>query len=638
MSGTRELIRKQVPLLLAAAVMGGLVLIGRWDFPIFHSLAELFSIIVAAAIFMLAWNGRRFLDNDYLLFLGIAYLFIGGLDLLHTMAYKGVGFFPGRGSNLPTQLWVSARYLESISLLTAPVFLVRRLRPALAFGSFAAVFAAVALFTLQWRFFPICYVEGKGLTSFKIVSEYVVCGILTAALAVLFGQRRRLDPRVWRLLAGSIVMTIASEITFTHYVSVFGWANLIGHLLKLGSFFLLYQALIATALIRPYQLLFRDLKGSQQELRGERDFISAVLDTAAALVVVLDRDGRIVRFNRACERATGYSFQEVQGKCLWELLLDPGEIEPAKAHFAELRAGRFPGEHEHLWVARDGTRRTIAWTNAALPDESGNVAFIISTGLDVTERKRAERQLQELNATLEQRVAERTSVIEQRAVQLRALAAELTQAEQRERRRLAGLLHDHLQQLLVGARFGLDTLKSRLREQPLRDSLRQVDELLAQSIGASKSLASELSPPILYDGGLAAALEWLGEQMRERHGLTVRVRADERADPAAEDVAVLCFQAVRELLFNVVKHARTDAAEVSMSPVDGRSLRIVVADRGAGFDASAGHGRGENLGLFGIRERIESIGGQVEIDSAPGRGTRVTLQAPLRQAATNQEP
>jgi PAS domain S-box-containing protein len=136
-------------------------------------------------------------------------------------------------------------------------------------------------------------------------------------------------------------------------------------------------------------------------LRQERDFISAVLDTAGALVVVLDREGRILRFNRACERTTGYSFDEVRGKLLWDLFLIPEEVEPVKAVFEELQAGQFPNEYENRWVTKRGDRRLIAWSNTALLGADGTAEYVIGTGIDVTERRQAEQALRTAHDELE---------------------------------------------------------------------------------------------------------------------------------------------------------------------------------------------------------------------------------------------
>ncbi len=237
------------------------------------------------------------------------------------------------------------------------------------------------------------------------------------------------------------------------------------------------------------------------------------------------------------------------------------------------------------------------------------------------ERKQAEQELKALNETLEQRVAERTAVATRRAAQLQALAAELTRTEQRERRRLAQILHDDLQQLLYAARLNLGALQGCAASGPHAEELiARVDELLSQSIARSRSLTVQLSPPVLYETGLAAALEWLGRHVQETLGLVVDVEAAAGAEPESEDLRILLFEATRELLFNVVKHAGTGRAHVSSSTAADGCVRVVVSDQGAGFDPArptAGDRAGGGFGLFSIRERLELSGGRMEVPPPP---------------------
>jgi signal transduction histidine kinase len=247
------------------------------------------------------------------------------------------------------------------------------------------------------------------------------------------------------------------------------------------------------------------------------------------------------------------------------------------------------------------------------------------------ERKRADEEIRKLNADLERRVAERTAVAEQRADQLRALTSELILAEQRERRRLAALLHDHLQQLLYAARLGVGGLTRRVQDQELHASLERVDDLLLQSIEASRSLTVELSPPILYNGSSPALLEWLGHHVEETYGLGVEVEVDSELEVPSEETRILLYQVVRELLFNVVKHAQVKRARVRMARHDDRQVGIVVSDEGVGFDPTKRQTCGvcaTGMGLFGIAERLQQVGGRMEVDSAPGAGTRVTVLFP----------
>jgi signal transduction histidine kinase len=241
------------------------------------------------------------------------------------------------------------------------------------------------------------------------------------------------------------------------------------------------------------------------------------------------------------------------------------------------------------------------------------------------------RQLASLNQTLEQRVAQRTAEAVERAQKLRLLSSELSLAEERERRRIAQVLHDDLQQMLMAAQLHLRSLDKTENAAKRTEIIRNIQNMLERSFNLTRSLSVELSPPVLHDHGLAAALEWLAAQARKHHGAKVSVDANSSANPKAIDVRVFLFQAVRELLLNAVKHAPGSPVHIVMKGVGSSKLRVTVSDRGPGFDPATLDRQGiqlGGLGLFSIRERMASFGGRFRIDSALGRGTRITLAAP----------
>lgn len=261
---------------------------------------------------------------------------------------------------------------------------------------------------------------------------------------------------------------------------------------------------------------------------------------------------------------------------------------------------------------------------------------------EIRERKQAETalrdseaRLRELAATLEAQVAVRTAESDARAAQLKALALELITAEEGERRRVAQVLHDSIQQRLAAAKLRLNMIQGRISDVALLQQVRQTCELLDESMEESRSLTSQLSPLVLYELGLGAALLWLGQRMQTQHGLVVEVQAAPDANPGREETAVLLFHAVRELLFNVTKHAGVAEARVILDRTD-NGIRVRVEDPGRGFD-SAGATTPDvtkgTFGLFSIWERLEAIGGHLTIESAPGRGTCVSLLAPDTLAA-----
>ncbi len=261
-----ELTSRYVPFIFYGLVLFGLYLTSLYSYTLLHSLVEIFSIVIGCSIFIVAWNSRKRLDNAFLLFLGTAYLFVSFIDLIHTLAYKGLAVFPGYDANLPTQLWIAARYCQSLSLFVSPLFLRRKLNVYLAFGVYTAVIA-VLIAAIFANIFPSCYVEGVGLTPFKKISEYIISVILLASIGVLLYKRRSFDPNVLQWLIASLVLTIGSELAFTFYVSVYGLSNLIGHFFKLIAFYLIYIAIVEMGLEKPQRLLFQDLKQREKALQ-----------------------------------------------------------------------------------------------------------------------------------------------------------------------------------------------------------------------------------------------------------------------------------------------------------------------------------------------------------------------------------
>lgn len=248
-----------------------LSIISLLNYPLFHAIAELFSIVVAYGIFMIAWNSRLFRKDGYLLFLGVAYAFVGTFDLMHTITFDGIGAYKPDGKNLTVQLWIVSRYLESVSLLIAPLFLKKTIRPnrVISYYLFIVLMIITSMFLLD--IFPVAFIENGGITPFKKYSEYIICMILAASIYHHVLNRNSFDDYVLRYLIYSISLTILSELSFTLYINIFGFFNFIGHMLKLASFYLIYKAVIYTGFQNPYNLMFRDLKIRELELKKAHD-------------------------------------------------------------------------------------------------------------------------------------------------------------------------------------------------------------------------------------------------------------------------------------------------------------------------------------------------------------------------------
>jgi PAS domain S-box-containing protein len=252
------------------------------NFLLFHSLTEMFSVAVAFAIFILVWNTRLLLDNNFFLIVGVSYLFIGSLDLTHTLAYKGMGVFSTGDTNLPTQLWVAGRFLESITFLIAPFFINRKVKVNWVVLAYVAAFIVLNGSIFYWEIFPVCFVEGTGLTPFKKISEYIVSIVLLVSILEIFQKKEVFDRLALRYMIASIIITIITELVFTLYLDAYGVVNFIGHYLKVVSFYLIYKAIVDTSIRRPYDIIFRNLKQKERDLTESevkyRSMMEALID------------------------------------------------------------------------------------------------------------------------------------------------------------------------------------------------------------------------------------------------------------------------------------------------------------------------------------------------------------------------
>jgi len=385
-------------------------------------------------------------------------------------------------------------------------------------------------------------------------------------------------------------------------------------------------------------------KEAQEELSKQRDFLRNTIEALNHPFYVINAEDYSVEMaNSAAD------FGPLSG-CRPCYALTHGRSEPCRGedHPCPVVAVKGEGKPfvvEHVHTDRNGHRRDVEVHAHPVFDNEGKVARVIEYSLDITERKRAEEALRQAHSELEIRVAERTEdlvteIAERKQAetqllvyqgQLRSLASELTLIEERERRHIAVDLHDRVGQTLAVVQMKLDALTSSPLGAGQREALDEVSSLIRQTGEDIRSLTFELSPPVLYELGLEAAIEWLAEQFEAQHGLRIEVIDDRQPKPLDEDVRTLIFRAVRELLVNVVKHARADTARVSLLR-EGDSIRAEVADDGIGFDASQpvtpNHLTG-GFGLFSVRERLDSIGGSFEIDLVSDHGTRVLLVAPL---------
>jgi signal transduction histidine kinase len=271
--------------------------------------------------------------------------------------------------------------------------------------------------------------------------------------------------------------------------------------------------------------------------------------------------------------------------------------------------GKPTGPDEFTLTRKDGS--TVAVEIRTFPVRIGDQVLSLGIGRDISARKKAEKKL-----------------LEHRA-QLKSLASELSLTEERERHRLATDLHDHISQALVFSRIKLQELHASVSSAEIAGPLEEACDNLDQIIQDTRTLTFDLSSPILYELGFEAAVsEWLEEQIRQKHGIKTQFEDDGLPKPLEDDIRVLLFRNVRELLINIVKHANAQNVKVSLRRIS-QQIYVSVEDDGIGFNPAEVASKA-GFGIFSIRERLEQLAGHLEIESEPGRGSNITMAAPLK--------
>ncbi len=272
-----------------------------YSYLLFHTIAELFSIVIAFGVFAIGWNTRKNIESSLFLILGVSLLYIGLIDLIHTLAYKGMGIFVGYDANLPTQLWIAARYLQAGSFLMAFILIYKKINPNHLVIGYTGVTTLLVLLIFN-RIFPDCYIEGIGLTPFKIISEYIIIGILLVSIWTSYKRRKELNLPMFHLIVLSIISTIVSELAFTFYIGVYDLSNLIGHIFKIISFYLIYLAIVQKGLEDPLHTLFTKLKKSEETLKESENKFRLTFENASDAIIWVDTiTGNIINCNHTAE-------------------------------------------------------------------------------------------------------------------------------------------------------------------------------------------------------------------------------------------------------------------------------------------------------------------------------------------------
>lgn len=354
-------------------------------------------------------------------------------------------------------------------------------------------------------------------------------------------------------------------------------------------------------------------KHAEEALINSEMRYRTIFENTATATIIVEADMTIVLANKQFEELTGFLRSDVEGKKNWREFIHPDDLDKVYGFDQkdELLLPLPMNGHEFRMINRRGDALYVLASIAAIPSTTKKVLSL----RDITERLLAEKKLLANNEML------------------RSLSSELVMTEERERRRIAVDLHDNIGQTLAMTKIKLNALQEQVSHSELSAPLAEILEMVDESIRQTRSLTRELSPPVLYELGLVQALEWLGEQFYNQHGLRIALTHDLKAGKIDEDVQIFLYRSIRELLFNIVKHARAKKVHIALQK-SGGNIRITVRDNGIGFDISGLDPifkKGGGFGLLSIRERLNYLGGSLEIDSGKGGGTSIKMIVPQKK-------
>lgn len=411
-------------ILVGISVFCALYLVSRYSYAVFQSLVESFTLFIACGVFLITWNTRRVLGNNYLLFIGISFLFVGTLELLSSVVFFGSDASGGYDANVVAQLRIATRHIHSISFLAATFYLKRRLNAGWLFLALAVFTTFVLISIFRLDIFPDCFVEGTGLTPFNRWSEYVIVSAFFVCILVLFRHRSLFNSGVFGRIVTSIVFSIAADLTLTLYSQPGDKMSVFGDMFEMLGFYFIYEAVIATGLTNPRDLLLHDLKHSESQLRS-------IAVTAGDAIVCVDKNGDVTFWNPSAERMFGYTTEELMGRSLIPLIPERyrGLHREGLSRFPETNENAFIGKTLEIeGLRKDGTEFPVEISLTSW--ESEGQWFFTAVARDITERLNVRKKLVSSHAELEDTVRKRTSELLIRSEKLKREMEERVRAEE----------------------------------------------------------------------------------------------------------------------------------------------------------------------------------------------------------------
>ncbi len=376
-----------------------------------HTFMEISSIVVSMMFFGIVWNSCGIKCQGNIQFLAYALFIAGMIDFAHMLSFVGMpDFITPSGEEKAINFWLVARLIAAIGLLGATLG-NHRLAPSnknLRYLFLSVAIACIAfvywLGLFHQNIWPRTYVKGEGLTEAKIFAEYFIVLLLLLSAYIFYKKRFLIEKNrnFFGFFAAASIGAV-SELCFVQYLSVTDLSIFTGHLLKTVSYFFIYKAAFVESVRKPLEMMNKEIenrKKTQEEIIKERDFANTLFDTVNGIIAVFDKNGHIVRFSRSAEVITGYDFEEIKGKHFADIFLIPEEAEAVKNVFKNISSGNIVKRYENHWIMKDGSRRLFDWSNAVIKNKDGKPEYLITVGVDITERVIVEEAFKKSRVTL----------------------------------------------------------------------------------------------------------------------------------------------------------------------------------------------------------------------------------------------
>jgi signal transduction histidine kinase len=588
----------------------------KQNYLLFHTIVELSSIVIAFAVFIVTWNTRKMLDNNYLCFVGIGYIFIGTLDLLHTITYPGMNIIAGN-IYYANQFWVATRLMEAFSLIMGFWFLKRKkkLNVDITILAYCIVSLLIIVSILYWQIFPVCYIEGTGLTSFKIIVEYVIIGMLFFAGFLLYSSKSSFTGSVFRLLLLSLFFAIVSEFCFTLYVSIFSFPAELGHYAKLISFLLIYKANVETGFTRPAEVIFKNLKDNEEKYR-------TLAENLPQLIFRVDRGFRCLYANHALENFLPYKCKTgfYTGKKLSHLGL-PASFENLLIQMLIDARQTKTIQEIHFDLKEDNYANSFSIQ--VIPEygiEHHQDTYLIIC-YDITDLRGTERRLQELNATKDKFF----SII---AHDLKNPFTSLISFSE--------LIYKNVNRLSIEK---IESLAFRMN-----DSAKQAYALLENLLHWSKMQTGTLKPDPqeLNVEDLLDEIKRVSSSIAIAKGIEIKIEETCSGKIIAD--RQMMNTVLRNIVANAIKFSHANSIIVLRAHHHQDAVLFSVSDSGIGIEKEnierlfktdssfstpgTQNEIGTGLGLRLCREFVEISGGNIWLESEPGLGTTIYFTIP----------